>query len=437
MVVIGVILALLASFLFVAMNTVVNFGGLYGFNVEILAADKTLTVDTDEIYQYLNPLTASNRAVTLETAGATAGDRFIIRNNGVYTTTRYLEVKQEATVLDHIYSGAVKEFIFDGANWVSRGIGTGEDDSKRHIVAIGSKASAYKFGVAIGSEAEAYDYGVAVGYDAEGYSSGVALGHSAKGTTQGIGIGQYADGRGSGVAVGWDADGYSSGVAIGYRAFGHTQGVAVGRESNAISKGVAVGWGALGDTQGVGIGYEASGRYYGLAVGYRANTNGLRYGIALGYNSKCYRIAETAVNIDVSTLQTNAVTQGRWAGVTNDEVQTEVFLGKVTNARFTVRAKSALAFTGTVVASTEATTGVPNLVKAWKVEGLIKRDADGNTTIVSITHAVIAQDAGAAAWDAVFSADDGNEALILKVTGAAATAIQWAASIDGVETIWP
>ena len=64
-------------------------GGLYGINVETLAGNKTLTPGTDEIYQYLDE-GAAIRIITLDTASATAGDRFIIRHNGVFNDTRYL-----------------------------------------------------------------------------------------------------------------------------------------------------------------------------------------------------------------------------------------------------------------------------------------------------------------------------------------------------------
>ena len=346
-----------------------NFGGKYGINVETLTGDKTLTVGTDEIYQYLDPGTTS-RYVTLSTTGASAGDRFVVRHNGSYSSSYSLRVMQSAVTLDIIYAGGVKEFIFDGTNWISRGIGTGEDDDKKHNVAIGFSANA----------------------------------------------------RASGVAIGDTAIGWNSAVAVGRNASGHTYGVSVGCDS-------------LGNTYGVGIGTDADGSSYGISIGKSAITS-KRYGIAIGYYSRCYRAAETAVNIDGDIWQKNQVVQGRWAGDTADAVQTELLLGARVGERFNLRAKSALAFKGLVVASTVAAAGVPNVTKAWSVEGLIKRDADGNTTMVAIAHTVIGNDAGAAAWDALFDADDVFETLRLRVTGEDATTIQWAAFIDGVETVY-
>ena len=152
-------------------------GGVYGMNVETLAADKTLTPNTDKIYQYLDE-GGANRIITLATAGATAGDRFVIRHNGAYSDTHYLEVRQAAITLDKIYAGSIKEFIFDGTNWVSGGIGTGENDDKKYNVGIGYDAKGYIYGVAIGYSASGYDHGVAIGYLAKGESYGVAIGFS-------------------------------------------------------------------------------------------------------------------------------------------------------------------------------------------------------------------------------------------------------------------
>lgn len=166
-------------------------GGLYGINVETLAGDKTLTPGTDKIYQYLDE-GGANRIITLATAGAQAGDRFVIRHNGAYDDTHTLTVNQAATLLDWIFSGAIKEFIFDGTNWISRGIGTGEDDNKKYNLAIGYEANARFMGTAIGAEAVGRSAGVAIGRGAEGYEFGVAVGSNASGINSSVAIGYYA-----------------------------------------------------------------------------------------------------------------------------------------------------------------------------------------------------------------------------------------------------
>jgi len=373
-----------------------DVGGLYDFNVETLTADKTLTVRTDPIYQYLNPGDA-NRIVTLSTTGAKAGDRFIIRHNGPYNSTYYLDVQQAGVSLDWVYAGVVKEFVFDGSNWVSRGIGTGENDTKRYQVGIGYRANPYTYGTAVGSYADGSTFGVAVGYGAYSATDGVAVGYGALGS--------------------------SFGVAVGYGAEGTTWGTAVGRCADGTTYGVAVGLYAVGST-------------YGVAVGRNAITGGKRYSIAIGHYSRCTRTSETAVNIDGNSSYLRQATQGRWYGRTTDATATEIFCGGISGERFTIRAKSAVAFKGLIVASTEAVAGTPNVTSAWKVEGLIKRDADGVTSMVDVTVTLIARDAGAAAWSVTVDADDVNEALRITVRGAVATTIDWAARMDCVEVVW-
>jgi len=194
---------------------------------ETLSGDKTLTPGTDAMYQYLDE-GGDNRVITLDTTNAKAGDRFIIRHNGAYDDTHYLQVKQGTTELDKIYAGAIKEFIFDGTNWISAETGTGEDDNKKYNVAIGYNAEGYDDGTAVGRSAFGYSSGVAVGSVADGYSSGAAVGYAASGYSSGAAVGFYADGYTRGAAVGYDASGYNYGAAVGYRARGMRYGAALG-----------------------------------------------------------------------------------------------------------------------------------------------------------------------------------------------------------------
>jgi len=130
------------------------------------------------------------------------------------------------------------------------------------------------------------------------------------------------------------------------------------------------------------------------------------------------------------------VTQGRWYGRTTNATPTEIFCGGYSGERFTIRPKSAVAFKGLIVASTEAVAGTPNLTKAWKVEGLIKRDANNVTSIVAITKTVIGGDPDTTTWDVTVDADDVNEALRITVKGASGTTIDWCCRFDCVEVVW-
>ncbi len=352
-------------------------GGLYGINVQTLAAGKTLTPGTDEIYQYLDE-GGANRIITLATVGATAGDRFVIRHNGAYNDTHYLQIKQGATELDRAYAGAIKEFVFNGTNWISGETGTGENDLKREQITIGYKANAYSSGVAIGYVANANNRGVAIGDESP---------------------------------------------------TAYTRGVAVGRGAVGYSYGVGIGYGAAGNSYGVGVGYEADGSPYGVAVGYKADSDTERYSIALGYNSKCERAGETSVNIDGHLSQKNNAVQGRWSKTTSNNAPIEIHCAGYVTRRFTIRASSALAFRMTIVARDN----VAGHVAMYTVDdGLIKRDGANNTVMVNCTVVTVHEDD--AGWDVAVTADDGNEALIITVTGDAANPTQWAVVMDGVET---
>jgi len=208
-------------------------GGGPGMNVEILSNNKTLTVGVDEMYQYLDPGSA-DRIITLATAGATAGDRFVVRHNGVFNSDYKLRTKQATLDVEFIYSGGIKEFIFDGANWISGANGTGEYGTK-------------KYNVALGYAAKGYNYGASVGYNSDGHAYGAALGYNAK---------SYGDG----VAVGYGSLGYTSGISIGYGSRADTGGVAVGKEAEARN-------------YGIGIGYYAYTRYNGISIGAYAGDN--------------------------------------------------------------------------------------------------------------------------------------------------------------------
>ena len=186
-----------------------------GINVETLTGDKTLTPGTDEMYQYLDPNGAS-RTITLATSTAKAGDRWMIKNNGSYSSSYYLQIQQGGTDLDYIYAQGVKHFIFDGTNWQGSENGTKDGNN----MAIGYNTNGRYFGVAIGGSASADGGGTAVGYTAKGQSNGVAVGNNASGQSNGVAVGKFTYGYSSGVAVGFTAKGANNGLSIGYYA-GH------------------------------------------------------------------------------------------------------------------------------------------------------------------------------------------------------------------------
>ncbi len=168
------------------------FGGLIGVNVETLSADKTLVAGTDKVIQHLSVGSAS-RYITLDTASATEGDLFEIKNVEIATTNYYLYIKQGTTNLDAVASGRFVSYVFDGTNWKSKSESTADAivvyDSTVYGknafagaggTAIGRNTQAGGDGTSLGSEAISTIRGAAIGYNSDGSSYGVALGYSAK-----------------------------------------------------------------------------------------------------------------------------------------------------------------------------------------------------------------------------------------------------------------
>lgn len=186
-----------------------DVGGKYGINIESLSGNKTLTPDTDKIYQYLNP-NGADRDIVLATTGSSAGDRFIVRNNDSYASAYKLTIKQSTTTLDYIYAGSIRQYIFDGSNWVAAEIGTGESDWRRANTSIGGKSKATGIAVAIGESSQANSYGVSVGWTAISDNMGVAIGTTANAQgsySTAVGFGACAPHKGS-VALGDHAKTY-------------------------------------------------------------------------------------------------------------------------------------------------------------------------------------------------------------------------------------
>lgn len=188
-------------------------GGLWGVNVETLSGDKTLTPGTDVIYQYLDE-GGADRDIFLATTTASIGDRFVIQHNGHYADIKFLEIFDGSTSIEKLWSGSIREWIFNGTNWVSTNGFTNVGDS-----------SEPKFNISIGVNAKAYDRGVAIGFQSQANSGGVSIGsNSSDGAVRGVAIGGGTPtGNNNGVAVGYSSKAKDFSVAVGSNA-GHNQG---------------------------------------------------------------------------------------------------------------------------------------------------------------------------------------------------------------------
>lgn len=350
-----------------------SVGGVYGINVETLSADKTLTANTDKIYQYLNP--GSNRTINMVSTDAIAGDRFVIKDDNSVSASEYLTIQNNGTIIDYLYSQTEKEYIFDGTNWRSALASQDVND--------GNTALGYKTNV--------YNNGTAVGYNADGHYSGVAIGFNTKGYV-------------SAVAIGYAADGSINGAVVGYNAKGSSYGVAVGN--------------------------NADGSDHGVAVGYHTSSNLQKYSIALGYYSKNIRYSEIATNINGADhdQENNMMTVG-FELETTSLTDVEMYCGGYSGKRMDVRASSILSFK-IQVAYRDNTSGECGV---WYITGAAKRDGSNNTTGVgSITKTEIGNDNSL--YDCAVSIDDTNDAVVIMVHNGAGNTTQWTARLDGVET---
>jgi hypothetical protein len=93
---------------------------------------------------------------------------------------------------------------------------------------------------------------------------------------------------------------------------------------------------------------------------------------------------------------------------------------------------SAFAFHGTIVARQQASGGTA--CAAWKVEGLIRREANAGTTVLVNSATTILDNTPA--WGMALSADTTNGGLKIEVTGAAATNIRWVATLNTSEVTY-
>lgn len=359
-------------------RTETNIGGKYGINVETLSANKTLTANIDEIYQFLDP-NGVLRTITIDTASATAGDIFVIRATNAFNDSWFMTIKQSTTTLDVLFPGKVASFIFDGTNWTFNDIGSGD-------------ATTNTYNIMIGYRANGNNYGTAVGYRASGYNNGTSIGHY--------------------------SGAYNHGAAVGYYARGFTFGAALGGSAEASNYGVAVG-------------RSSDGRNYGVAIGYYAKSNSKYDAVALGRYSETERYAEIAHNINGGdTDQENNITIGGWEGSTTNATPLEIFCGGVASQRFTIRPSSVLGFRLIITARDN----VAGHVGMWTVNnGVIKRDASNNTAMATAATVTEVVDESTD-WSVAVTADDTNESLKIEVTGDATNPVQWVARLDGVET---
>jgi len=256
------------------------------------------------------------------------------------------------------------------------------------------------------------------------YSTAIGVNGSANlGSVTATGAGSMA--LGGSYASG--ADSFAAAVASNSSSYGATgaNGIALGYQTKATGAGsVAIGRQTTASSN------------YSFASGLLSTATSL-YGVALGYESStqttsklCYATgtpSSIAGECQISLSVFNRSSTDATAGVLTSTGGT----GSTTN-QLILPNNSAYAFTGTVVARQKAANGTASA--AWKVEGLIRREANaGTTTLVASTVTAISN---VPSWTLALSADTTNGGLAITATGAAATNIIWVATIQSSECIY-
>lgn len=211
---------------------------------------------------------------------------------------------------------------------------------------------------------------------------------------------------------------------------------------NTVTYGVS-------DANGIAIGALAKANFRGIAIGQTATASGASSSIAIGRGCIASNQFSYAIGMEAKSLTKGKLAFASFAQNGNYQTGTVVlrtetadatatrlnFEGSTAyaNADITLPDNSAYTFTGTIVARQSAADGTA--AAAWKIEGLIRREANaGTTTLVASTVTAISNVPG---WVIALSADTTNGGMAVTATGAAATNIRWVATINTSEVINP
>jgi hypothetical protein len=190
-------------------------------------------------------------------------------------------------------------------------------------------------------------------------------------------------------------------------------------------------------TYSVAFGYDKtlSGNYSFSAGGYSHVIN-QNYGIAIGGVGTTVAVVG---KVAIGTASTSGwlsqlgilISQKQTTNATPALLTSDGSTANTTN-QVILPNNSAYAFTGLIVSRRQAAGGTESA--AWKVEGLIRREANAaSTTLVASTVTAISN---APAWTLALSADTTNGGLAITFTGAAATNIRTVAKIETSEVTY-
>jgi len=279
--------------------------------------------------------------------------------------------------------------------------------SNNNVVALASGQG----GIAINGTASATNC-VAIGATSGGSGSQAVTGSGA----MALG-GSYASGTDSfAAAIGSNSSSYgaqsANSVAIGAGLARASSSRALALMNNAIASGT--------DSIAIGISTTAS----------SPNSVAIGYGATAAQSGK---IAITGSAI-ASTGQSQIgfiVLLGATTGATPFILNSTNATANTTN-QLVLSNNQAMTFTGTIVARQQAAGGTA--AAAWKVEGLIRREGTAASTV--LVASAINTISNVPGWVIALTADTTNGALAVTATGAAATNIRWAATIESTELVY-
>ena len=245
----------------------------------------------------------------------------------------------------------------------------------------------------------------------------------------------------------------SDSIAMGYRSkTSNSSNVAIGRTANTSNNYSTVIGGSANNATGArsavlgGQANDATGSYSVVAGGYNSTASGAYSVVAGGYVNTAsgqdtfasgrYALAEQYGKL--------ARASGRFSA--NGDAQGGQFIlrADTTDATATVLTadNSTAGSTNQIVAASDTCitfdgtiTAMQNGAQAyasWKIEGLLVNDG-GTTTLANSATTVISNADG---WGMALSADTGNNALAITVTGEASHNIRWVANIRTTEVTY-
>lgn len=329
--------------------------------------------------------------------------------------------------------GEGTQIVCDGTNWL-----TGSKKTMRayaeNIAPGTTRPSVTGSGsVAIGplSQASGSDSIAIGGFSTAGNAQTLALGYGTQANpSYSCAIGQNSFGSGSQTATNFGAMALGGSYASGTDSFSAAIGNNTSSYGATGANSIAIG--VLNQSQSnnsIAIGdFSTASATNSTAIGSQCSASAFQT-IAIGNSAKSQTIGKYSYASGNFGSSADICQEGKYilrCATTNatPTVLTTDNTAPGSNDQIILQNNTAYAFVGTVVARQQASGGTQSA--AWKIEGLIRREANAaTTTLVASTVTVISNAPG---WTLALSADTANGGLAITATGAVGTNIRWVAT---------